>query len=86
MVISHHYMIQNLLAQGYRKNHQPVSSIVDEVPNAVPIETSVQQLLSVVWLLKLKFHHRLKIIIFIIKRSKDVYSIFKKYLDKSKKR
>ena len=48
MVISHHYMIQNLLAQGYRKNHQPVSSIVDEVPNAVPIETSVQQLLSVV--------------------------------------
>jgi len=48
MVISHHYMIQNLLAQGYLKNHQPVSSIVDEVPNAVPIETSVQQLLSVV--------------------------------------
>lgn len=52
MVISHHYMIQNLLAQGYLKNHQPVSSIVDEVPNAVPIETSVQQLLSVVWLSK----------------------------------
>lgn len=30
-------MIQNLLAQGYRDNSQPVSSIVDEVPNAVPI-------------------------------------------------
>ncbi len=43
-------MIQNLLAQGYRKDHQPISSVVDEIPNAVPIETSVERLMTVMWL------------------------------------
>jgi len=30
-------MLQHLLAYGYRKDHQPISAIVDEVPNATPV-------------------------------------------------
>jgi serine kinase of HPr protein (carbohydrate metabolism regulator) len=29
IIISHHYMIQNLLARGYRKNHEPIITTQD---------------------------------------------------------
>ncbi len=29
VVISHHYLLQHLVASGYRPNHEPITSIMD---------------------------------------------------------
>lgn len=47
VVISHHYLLEHLLAQGYRGDSQPITGIVDEVPNAMLIGMTVGELVEV---------------------------------------
>ncbi len=47
MLISHHYIIQHLLASGYTPSHEPITAIEDEVPNAVAMTVDLAKMWKV---------------------------------------